>query len=213
MKKRIIWAYLGISFFLHATFILGLVLVTPQSPIRSGAVMEVSLVSLAGPQGDARATRPASFPAPENAVPAKGYTPVQPAAEDQVPGDGSQVQGRGEQDGPELSQADSGMGDKPKSGGISLDTYHKLIEDIIFRNRSYPTSARYRHIEGSVDVQFTIDGTGRASDIRVVKTSGSGALDRTSVQTIQRCSFPPPPAKSITLTKTIVFRLVDGSQS
>ncbi|HOW99837.1 MAG TPA: energy transducer TonB, partial [Deltaproteobacteria bacterium] len=88
-----------------------------------------------------------------------------------------------------------------------------LVVGIISKNRFYPVSARRRGIEGSVDVRLTIDGTGRASDVRVVKTSGAGILDRASVQTIRGCSFPPPPAESVTLPITITFRLVEESQS
>jgi len=105
--------------------------------------------------------------------------------------------------------------DQPGSGatGASLESYNRLVVDIISKNRFYPVSARRRGIEGSVDVRLTIDGTGRASDVRVVKTSGAGILDRASVQTIRGCSFPPPPAESITLPITITFRLVEESQS
>jgi protein TonB len=99
------------------------------------------------------------------------------------------------------------------SGEPAIQSYDKLTDDIIFRNRLYPSMARNRKIEGVVRMTVTIDKTGRASNIRVVKTSGSSTLDRASVQTIQRCLFPPPPTDLITLTKTITFRLEDDSRS
>jgi TonB family protein len=230
MKKSTFFAFLGISFFMHSALVLGLVLIPSHPFSRGGAVMDVTLVSLTGSPAKARISQPVTAPSPGKLLPAIGLESRSPAAIDAIAGSPSTAQGKVAPDRPASQQAGSGTGDAPAAvveapGGSSpalqtqggsepsLMSYNRLIVDIISRNRYYPDSARRRGIEGSVDVRLTIDRTGHACDVRVVKTSGAGILDRASVQAIRGCSFPPPPGDSITLPITITFRLVEGSQS
>jgi protein TonB len=92
-----------------------------------------------------------------------------------------------------------------------INQYHKKIIEIIRENLYYPNSARRRGMEGTVDLQFTIDESGRVCNINVNKTSGYAVLDKASVKTINNCIFPPPPDDFITLNIPITFKLIEDS--
>jgi periplasmic protein TonB len=225
MKKNTFSAFLGISFLVHAALVLWLVPAAPPPSIRGLSVMEVSLVSLAGPRAEPRS--PGTVAKNPGVAAMQGPSRGSDLSQSRTPREADQAFGDLETPAPAMdgggtpgAQA-SGDGDSAPSparqsqGGTaaSVTSYNRLIVDIISRNRHYPDSARRRGIEGTVDVRLTIDRTGHASDVRVVKTSGAGILDRASVRTIQGCSFPPPPLDSVTLPITITFRLVDESRS
>ncbi len=222
VKKSTFSAFLGMSFLVHAALVLWLVLASPASQPGGRTVMEVSLVSLPGYRTEPPSPGPA---APAHAVAAvprpSALSPGKPAQQPEREGDGP----AGNLEASPSLAAGSGTGDAGASdtgehappqpqghqgeAGASLTSYNRLVMDIISRNRHYPENARRRGIEGSVDIRFTIDRTGQAGDVRVVKSSGAGILDRASVRTVQGCSFPPPPGDAVTLPITITFRLVD----
>ena len=228
MKKNTFRGFLGTSFLVHAAFLAWLAFLSPHASPRGEGVMAVTLVSpeALGKGGEKQQPRAARSPGQDMTAPPAGPrpapegkgsaapVPMAPGAAERTPPSTADTQMTGAPAGGN----DPGYRpdpDQPGSGamGASLQSYNRLVVGIISKNRFYPVSARRRGIEGSVDVRLTIDGTGRASDVRVVKTSGAGILDRASVQTIRGCSFPPPPAESVTLPITITFRLVEESQS
>lgn len=58
----------------------------------------------------------------------------------------------------------------------------------------YPRKARRQRHEGEVLVAFTIEPSGRLSDIRVERSSGSETLDRAAIRTLEKVSpFRAPP--------------------
>ncbi|HEY4124884.1 MAG TPA: energy transducer TonB [Rhizomicrobium sp.] len=57
--------------------------------------------------------------------------------------------------------------------------------------RRYPNEAKQAKIEGSVQLLFTMDRSGRVLAIRVLNSSGNRALDREAVETVLR-SQPLP---------------------
>lgn len=229
MGKNTLWTFLGISLLLHAALVLWLALLPAPHSARGGAVMEVTIVSSPGQQAEALNVLHASPSLPGVRKDPTGDASLRPSASPPKVKDDSPVAENGAQAGPAAAPVAQGVADAQPTGGESLhgqtapaqktqgtgeasiQSYSQLILNIIRRNPFYPDSARRKGIEGSVDVQVTIDRKGQASNIRVVRTSGSSALDRASVQTIRGCSFPPPPAESITLPITITFRLVEGS--
>lgn len=89
----------------------------------------------------------------------------------------------------------------------AANLYRNQVLEIIRKNLKYPGNARKRGIEGTVSVRFTIHGSGSADDIKVVDSSGAALLDKVSLETIRRSSFPPPPEGSMTLNVPITFRL------
>jgi protein TonB len=65
------------------------------------------------------------------------------------------------------------------------------------RHKRYPSGAKSRREEGSVQVSFTIDASGRVTGSRVVRSSGSPDLDRAALDMVQRASPVPAPPKEI----------------
>jgi TonB family protein len=70
---------------------------------------------------------------------------------------------------------------------------------------SYPHMARKRGLEGTVLAGFSIDKVGLPRDIKVLKSSGHGILDREVERVIQKAS-PYPPVKGA-IEVPVSFRL------
>jgi protein TonB len=70
---------------------------------------------------------------------------------------------------------------------------------------SYPHMARKRGLEGTVLAGFSIDEVGLPRDIKVLKSSGHGILDRKVKKVIQKAS-PYPPVKGA-IEVPVSFRL------
>jgi protein TonB len=74
--------------------------------------------------------------------------------------------------------------------------YLAELQRAIAKHRFYPRAARRRSREGEVTVSFVIQADGRITGIRVTKSSGSDALDRAAVRTLENLGrFRPIPAK------------------
>lgn len=63
------------------------------------------------------------------------------------------------------------------------------------RHKRYPPQAHGE--QGIASVAFTIDREGRASGIRIVRSSGSAALDDETLATIRRAQPLPVPPNGI----------------
>lgn len=55
----------------------------------------------------------------------------------------------------------------------------------------YPKLASRRREEGDVTMSMCVDHKGRVSDVRLVKSSGSNALDEASLKGVQKLRFQP----------------------
>ncbi len=80
------------------------------------------------------------------------------------------------------------------------------------RAKRYPDSARAAGEEGVAVVSFTIDRAGQLLALRLVRSSGSQALDQEAVALVRRAEpLPAPPpemaGQAITLTVPIRFSL------
>ncbi len=80
------------------------------------------------------------------------------------------------------------------------------------RAKRYPDSARAAGEEGAATVSFTIDRAGKVLSVRLVRSSGSPALDQEAVALVHRAEpLPAPPpemsGQAITLTVPIRFSL------
>jgi len=72
------------------------------------------------------------------------------------------------------------------------DRYALGIRGCIENNRFYPREAAQEHRSGVARVSFSIDRL-IATDVHIVKSSGSPDLDTALVQTVESCVFPYPP--------------------
>ena len=55
----------------------------------------------------------------------------------------------------------------------------------------YPSVARRQGLEGRVVLRVTIDRAGQVSDVAVMQSSGSGALDQAAITAIRQTAFKP----------------------
>jgi protein TonB len=80
-------------------------------------------------------------------------------------------------------------------GGSAGDAnYQGRVAAHLARHKKFPPEARRRGEHGSTGVQFTIDGHGRVTAVRIVRSSGFAALDRATEAMVWRASpFPAPP--------------------
>ena len=72
--------------------------------------------------------------------------------------------------------------------------YFARVAAHLARHKQFPEEARRRRHQGSASVAFNIDGVGRVTEVRLVSSAGSPALDREAQAMVRRASpFPPPP--------------------
>jgi len=67
----------------------------------------------------------------------------------------------------------------------------ELIGSAIERVKTYPALARKRGIEGTVQVSFRITLTGEPDEIRIMKSSGFGVLDRATLRVVKKAAPYP----------------------
>jgi periplasmic protein TonB len=83
---------------------------------------------------------------------------------------------------------------RPKPSAAQIASWHRRIAQQVERHKGYPTSARARHETGTAQLAFTLDRNGKVVTNRIVRTSGSAALDQETIDTVLRAQpFPPPP--------------------
>lgn len=92
----------------------------------------------------------------------------------------------------------------------SVPTWQATIATSLERNKRYPVAAQARSEAGTTHVAFTIDREGRLLASRVVRSSGSAALDEEAEALLRRAQpFPAPPSgvpgSTVSLTVPIRF--------
>ncbi len=122
-------------------------------------------------------------------------------------GNGPAVVAKGEN----VAAGGKGTGGQGKSTEQLKDGYLKehfaYTKDIIQRNIIYPPRARRMGWIGRVVVSFVINENGRASNEKVLESSGFETLDSNVIMTIKAVSpFPRPPVKA-ELRVPIIYRL------
>jgi protein TonB len=90
--------------------------------------------------------------------------------------------------------------------------WERALVSHLNRFKRYPDAARARSSQGDVAVQFTIDRTGGLITSRVVRSSGSSALDEEALAVLRRANpLPAPPGHvdgtTFDLTLPIQFRI------
>ena len=90
--------------------------------------------------------------------------------------------------------------------------WEKSLVSHLNRFKRYPDAARAHRSQGDVAVQFTVDRTGSVIASRIVRSSGSSALDEEALAVLRRANpLPAPPGHingtTIDLTLPIQFRI------
>jgi protein TonB len=87
--------------------------------------------------------------------------------------------------------------------------YQGLVAARLARFKRYPPDARRRREQGRALVSFTIDGSGRATSVRLVQGTGFAALDEEAEAMVHRASpFPlPPRGVAMSFSAPVTFHL------
>lgn len=93
---------------------------------------------------------------------------------------------------------------KRASKGNTSNPY-ALIRAAIEKARTYPFLARKKRIEGTVVIDFTINGRGYPQDIKIGKSSGSEILDSAAIKIVMKAA--PFPAVDGEIAVPISFKL------
>lgn len=89
---------------------------------------------------------------------------------------------------------------------VSPSRWNASLAAWIRRHTRYPSAARSRRAEGSPNVTFTVDASGRVVSARLARSSGDGDLDRAALGALQGASVPaPPPELGARVTRTAPF--------
>lgn len=81
-----------------------------------------------------------------------------------------------------------------KTNTKAILTYRKSLHLHLKKHQRYPSEARSRGQQGTVEVQFAIDRTGKIMEKTVRKSSGNPLLDAEALAAIDRANpFPLPP--------------------
>ena len=76
----------------------------------------------------------------------------------------------------------------------AVPTWKRQVVGLLERNKRYPTAAQARHEQGTAQLAFSLDRQGRVTASRIIKSSGSTALDNETLELVKRAQpFPPPP--------------------
>jgi protein TonB len=96
---------------------------------------------------------------------------------------------------------------RPARASASVATWRSQIVAILERNKRYPAKARDRDQQGQGAVlAFSIDIQGHLLTSRIVKSSGSAALDAEMMALVQRAQpYPPAPPEEAGREMTLPF--------
>jgi protein TonB len=76
----------------------------------------------------------------------------------------------------------------------AIPTWRSRVVSILERNKRYPSAAQARHEQGTAQLAFSLDRQGRLTSSKILRSSGSAALDNETLELVRRAQpFPPPP--------------------
>ncbi|MGZ5810297.1 MAG: TonB family protein [Xanthobacteraceae bacterium] len=75
-----------------------------------------------------------------------------------------------------------------------IPEWHKQVTNKLERNKRYPAQARIRGEQGTAYLEFKLDREGHVTESRIIRSSGSTALDQETIELLRRSDpFPKPP--------------------
>ena len=99
--------------------------------------------------------------------------------------------------------------------GADFTSWTNTFGREVYRNWIVPQSVLFGFQGGHVDIEFFVERDGRVTDIRIVKSSGTGALDRAAVNALTGARLDPLPAdfRPQRLAVQVTFYYNEASQS
>ena len=97
---------------------------------------------------------------------------------------------------------------RPAQSRAKVETWNSAVAKLLERNkRQYPADARARDEQGVTQLAFRVDRDGHLISSRIVKSSGSTALNAEVIALLQRAQpFPPPPPELVGQETTMELR-------
>ena len=80
----------------------------------------------------------------------------------------------------------------------AMPTWKSLLVAALERNKRYPAEAEARHESGTALLGFSVDRGGGVHGGRIIRSSGSPALDKATLAMLSRAAPLPPPPPGIT---------------
>lgn len=110
-----------------------------------------------------------------------------------------------------------GVGWDPRAGigagqHVTRNDYFEMVRLKIESQKEYPEMARIKYLEGHTTVGFIITRSGIATELTIIKSSRTKALDEAAILAVRKASpFPSPPSDLfkglIPMELTIVFEI------
>jgi protein TonB len=126
--------------------------------------------------------------------------PARTAARTSAPGSGGRDSAdakRGVTEGKAAGRAassDDNSRQANAAGNAAVSNYPGKVVARLRRALRYPSEARSRRLNGTVQVQFVVGRSGDVGSVRLAASSGSPVLDKAALATVQRAApFPPIP--------------------
>lgn len=134
------------------------------------------------------------LPAPQSPRPQETRT-IQPANFPQKATTGGQ----------KIAASQPGTADGSSTGNAETSAYRAAVRAMLAQNKYYPRAAKLRRKEGVVHIEFTLTSNGALKNLRILKSSGSKALDEATLKMVQK-SIPFDPFPSTIRQASLEFK-------
>jgi protein TonB len=185
-EKKTSITVLGISVAIHLAVLFLVVFKTAAKETPLAEAVPISIVDIS----EHKSTRPASVPH----EPPKEAPPVEDEIAETVL-----------ETDEETAEADESSIDADAARYVKENYNH--VQRRILQELIYPSKARKTGVQGVVEVVFTININGSASDIEVRKSSGKPILDEEALRAVQSASPYRRPKNPVRIIIPVSFKL------
>jgi protein TonB len=133
-------------------------------------------------------------PAPQNPRPQE-TTPIQPA----------KVPLKTKTADQKIAASQPGAVDGSLTGNSETSDYRAGVRAELARNKYYPRAAKLRRKEGVVHIEFILTSDGGVQNLKILKSSGSKALDEATLKMVRK-SVPFAPFPSTIRAASLEFK-------
>lgn len=158
----------------------------------------------AQPQPPSPPEAPVAKQEPVEPEPAVDPAPAIPPSDANVAQAANEKESRKEEVAPP-SRAAGGVG---RGQSRSDANYNGLVAAHLARHKRFPPGPQSKRNQGTAVVSFRLDGSGRLTAVKLVRSSGVAALDQEAQVMVRRASpFPVPPRGPASFTVPLTFQI------